>query len=115
MVASTEQKDPSSVAEVKSAADKVKWEKAMEAEMESLRSNEAWELVEPLPDYKIVGSKWIFKRKVDADGTVERFKARLVAQGCTQKFMLDYEETFSPVVCFESIRCFLALGALHKL
>ena len=67
-VASTEQQDPSSVAEAKSAPDKVKWEKPMEREMKSLHSNEVWE---PPPDRKVVGSKWIFKRKVDADGAVE--------------------------------------------
>ena len=49
-------------------------------EMDSLHSNKVWELVEPPADRKVVGSKWIFKRKVDADGTVERYKACLVAQ-----------------------------------
>ena len=76
----------------------------MKTEMESLWSkfNEVWELVEPPLNQKIIGSKWIFKHKVDADGTVEHYKARLVAQDCTQMFGLDYEETFSPVVQFES-------------
>ena len=77
---SSEQEDPSTVAEARSSPEKVKWEKAMEREMESLHSNGVWELVEPPLNRKIVGSKWIFKRKVDADGTVERYKARLVAQ-----------------------------------
>ena len=95
-MASTEQQDPSSVPEARSAPDKVKWEKAMR-EMKSLCSNEVWELVEPPPNRKVVGNKGIYKRKVDADGAVERYKARLVAQGCTQKFGLDYEETFSPL------------------
>ena len=114
-MASTQQQDPSSVAEAKSRPDKAKWENAMEREVESLHSNNVWELVEPPSNRKIVGSKWIFKRKVDADGAVERYKARLVAQGCSQKFGLDYEETFSPVVRFESIRSVVALGAQHKL
>ena len=68
---STEQQDPSSVAEDKSTPDEIKWEKAMEREIESFHSNEVWELVELPPNWKVVGSKWIFKRKVDADGAVE--------------------------------------------
>ena len=111
----TEEKDPTSVAEAKSASDNLEWEEAMRAEMESLHSNKVWELVMPPPNRKIVGSKWIFKRKVDADGTIERYKARLVAQGCTQFVGLDYEETFSPVVRFESIRFLLAMGTQNQL
>lgn len=109
---STEQQDPSSVAEAKSAPDKVKWEDAIEREMESLWSNEVSELVETPPNWKVIGSKYIFKWN---DGAVECYKAQLVVQGCTQKFGLDYEETFSPVVPFEFIRSVVALGAQHKL
>lgn len=114
-VAADEESDPSSVAEALSSHVKSKWEEAMDREMESLHSNEVWELVEPPPDRKIVGSKWIFRKKMDANGTVNRYKARLVAQGCSQRFGLDYEETFSPVVCFESVRSVIGLGAHHKL
>ena len=114
-IAFTEHTDPSSVSEARSAPDRLEWENAMETEMRSLLSNKVWELVEPPPNRKIVGSKWVFKRKIDADGIVECYKARLVAQGCTQKFGLDYEETFSPVIRFESIRFLLAVGAQHKL
>ena len=110
-----EQLDPVSVNEAKSSSDKLKWERAMEAEMKSLQANRVWELMELPPNRKVIGSKWIFKRKMNADGTLERYKARLVAQGCTQKFGLDYEETFSPVVLFESIRCVLAMATQHKL
>ena len=87
----------------------------MESKMKSLHLNGVWELVEPLLNRKIVGSKWVFKRKIDSNGNVEQYKDRLVIQGCTQKFGLDYEETFSPVVRFESVRCLLALGAQYKL
>ena len=83
--------------------------------MKSLLSNKVWELVKPPPNRKIVGSKWVFKLKIDTNGIVERYEARLLAQGCTQKFGLDYEETFRPVVRFESIRFLLAMGAQHKL
>ena len=58
--------------------------------------------MELLSDRTTVGSKWVFKLKTDADGKVERHKARLVAQEFTQKFGLDYDEMFCPVVRFES-------------
>ena len=70
-VALTEDHDPSSVAEAKSAPDAPEWEIAMEREMKSLHSNDVWELVDLPPDRRIVSSKWIFKRKIDANGAVE--------------------------------------------
>ena len=115
MLLSSEQQDPCSVAEAKSSYDHARWVKAMEREMQSLHRNKVWALVEPPPNRKVIGSKWVFKRKVNANGEVERHKARLVAQGFSQKYGLDYEETFSPVVRFESIRSVIALGAQHKL
>ena len=83
--------------------------------MESLHRNNVWDLVQLPSDRKVVGSKWVFKRKINANGDVECYKARLVAQGCTQRFGVDYEETFSPVVRFESIRMLMALGVQHNL
>ncbi len=83
--------------------------------MKSLYLNDVWELMEPPEDRKIIGSKWIFRKKVDTSGTVSRYKARLVAQGCSQKPGLDYEETFSPVVCFESIRSVISISVQKNL
>jgi len=80
--------------------------------MASLQANNVWKLVNPPPNRKVIGSKWTFKRKVNADRVVEHYKARL---GCNQKYGLDYEETFSPVVRFELVRVLLAIGAQHKL
>jgi hypothetical protein len=72
----------------------------MEKEMEPLHANKIWDLVEFPKDRKAVGSKWVFKLKVGADGWVEQHKAQLVAQGFSQKY---YDKTFSPVVRFESL------------
>ena len=87
----------------------------MDKEMESLRKNDVWELVELPKDRKAVGSKWVFKLKTDTNGYVERHKARLVAQGFSQKRSLDYDETFSPVIRFESLRTVIALAVQNGL
>ena len=75
----------------------------MQKEIQSLDENHVWDLVESPKDRQVVGTKWVFRRKVGENGVVERYKARLVAQGYSQKFGQDYEETFSPLVRFESI------------
>ena len=88
----------------------MQWINVMDKELGSLSANEVWDLVQLPEGRRIVGSKWIFKTKKDANGAVERYKARLVAQGCSQKYGQDYDETFSPVVRFESIRIVIALA-----
>ena len=82
----------------------------METEMKSLNENDVWDLVELPPGRKVVGSKWVFKKKTDS---VQRFKARLVAQGYTQKYGTDYDETFCPVVRQESLHLLIALSVQH--
>ena len=67
----------------------------METEMNSIH---VWDLVKLPPDRKAIGSKWALKKKTRDDGTIERYRARLVAQGFSQQPGLDYEETFCPVI-----------------
>nr|GEV41621.1 hypothetical protein [Tanacetum cinerariifolium] len=71
---------------------------AMNVEMQSMKENKVWNLVELPPNGKTIGSKWLFKKKTDMDGAVHTYKARLVAKGYTQTPGIDYEETFSTVV-----------------
>ncbi|GJW23287.1 ribonuclease H-like domain-containing protein [Tanacetum coccineum] len=74
------------------------WIDALNNEMAALLRNDTWEIVDLPKDRKAIGSKWIFKIKYKSSGEIDRYKARLVAQGFGQKERIDYEETFSPVV-----------------
>ena len=107
--------EPNTVDEVMSSSEKNHWLKAMEKEMESLDGNDVWELVELPEGQNPVGSKWVFKTKTNADGKIERYKARLVAQGFSQKFGSDYDETFCPVVRMESVRTLIAMSVQYGL
>ena len=86
------------------------WRAAMEQEYHALMHNETWTLVPPPPRVNIIDSKWVFKVKRHADGSIERYKARLVAGGFKQRQGLDYEDTFSPVVKPTTIRLLLSLA-----
>ncbi len=85
------------------------WKDAVKSEYESLMKNGTWQLVDLPPGRNLVGSKWIFKIKRNADDTINRYKARLVAQGFSQKEGSDYNEVFAPVAKYSSIRVLLAL------
>ena len=83
----------------------------MKEEMNSIKSNEIWELVELPNGAKAIGCKWVFKTKKDSLGNIERYKARLVAKGFTQKEGIDYTETFYPVFMKDSLLIIMALLA----
>ena len=90
------------------------WQKAMEAELEMIEKNETWELVKRPSDKPIVGVKWIFKVKLNLDGSVQKNKARLVAKGYTQKPGIDFNETFAPVARLDTVRTLIALAAQKR-
>ena len=80
-------------------------------EMISIEKNGTWEMVD-LPENKnVIGLKWIFKTKFAADGSLQKHKARLVAKGYAQQYGIDFEETFSPIARFETVRLVLTLVA----
>ncbi|XP_072053949.1 uncharacterized protein [Arachis hypogaea] len=96
------------------------WRKAIEAELTALEQNKTWIITSLPPGKNAVGCKWIFRTKFNPDGTIERHKARLVAQGFTQIPGVDYIDTFSPVVKMSTVRVLLTVAAaknwhLHQL
>ena len=86
----------------------------MDEELEQIEKNNTWELVPRPKDKNVIGTKLIFKNKLNENGEVIRNKARLVCKGYAQQEGIDFEETFSPVSRLEAIRMFLALSSFRK-
>ncbi|BBH09860.1 multidrug resistance-associated protein 9 [Prunus dulcis] len=87
------------------------WKKAMEDEITMIEKNNTWELVARPFDKPIIGVKWIYKTKLNLDGSVQKNKARLVAKGYSQKPGIDFNETFAPVARLDTVRALVALAA----
>ena len=86
------------------------WRQAMEEEFSALLGNNTWDLVPRPPAANIVSGKWVFKHKFHADGSLERYKARWVLRGFSQRPGIDFDETFSPVVKPATVRTVLTLA-----
>ena len=107
--------EPRTFNEAMSSSEAQFWKEAINSEIESILNNHIWELVDLSPGNKPLGSKWIFKRKMKADGTIDKYKARLVVKGFRQREGLDYFDTYSPVTRITSIRVLVALAAVYGL
>ena len=103
--------DPITYEEAVSCPQSELWLEAMRDEIQSMRHNGVWELIELPERQRPIGCKWVYKTKRDSKGKVEKFKARLVAKGFTQREGVDYEATFSPVSSKDSFRVIMALVA----
>ncbi|KAG8477669.1 hypothetical protein CXB51_027663 [Gossypium anomalum] len=87
------------------------WKQAMVDEIAMIEKNQTWELVPRPAKKKVIGVKWVYRAKQNADGSLNKLKARLVVKGFSQKYGLDYLETFAPVARLDSIRLLVALAA----
>jgi hypothetical protein len=88
------------------------WKIAIENELQSLRDNRTWIVVEEPAKVKPLLSRFVFKLKLDADGAIERYKARLVARGYQQVEGINYQDTFSPVMDMTTARIIFAFGVI---
>ncbi|KAI1008055.1 hypothetical protein K3495_g167 [Podosphaera aphanis] len=91
------------------------WKEAIEEEIRALTMNQIWEGIVAPADANLISTKWVFTVKLKPDGSLDRFKARLVARGFTQRFGTDYKETFAPTVQIATFRAFLAICAVEDL
>ncbi|KAG8472627.1 hypothetical protein CXB51_034316 [Gossypium anomalum] len=87
------------------------WENAMVEEISTLNKNGTWELVPKLFDANLITCKWVYRLKKKVNGTIDRYKARLVAHGFSQQYGQDYDETFSPIARMTTVRAIISLAA----
>ena len=91
------------------------WSEGMKSEIDSLYENETWTLEQLPAGRNAIPCKWVYKVKHNADGSVNRFKARLVIKGYSQRKGVDYDQTFSPVARISSIRALISVAATEKM
>ena len=109
------QGDPTSLEEALSSLDSRFWKEAISDEIDSIISNNTWKLVDLPPGCKTIGCKWVLGRKLKPNGSIEKFKARLVTKGFKQKEDIDFFVTFSLVTKVTSIRLLIVIAAIHNL
>ena len=109
------EEDPRTYGEAMASRDVAFWKEAIQDEIDSIMQNNTWKLTDLPLGCKPLGSKWIFKRKMKVDGSIDKFKARLVIQGFRQKEGIDFFDTYAPVARISTIRLLLALAAIHNL
>jgi hypothetical protein len=86
-----------------------KWKEAMDQEFATLQKNRTWHLVPANQGQNLIDCKWVYKIKYKADDTVDRYKVRLVAKGFKQRYGIDYEDTFNPLVKMATVRIVLSI------
>lgn len=107
-------RDPKTYKEAINSENAEEWQEAIREELQSIEQNETWELADLPKHRKAIGSKYVFKTKTDSNGAVIRRKARLVAQGFSQKYGVDYDEVFAPVARSTTFRMLMSIAGARK-
>ena len=108
-------KEPLTLSQALSSAQKQEWSNSTKQEYDSLIENKTWELVQLPSGKKALSNKWVFRVKYNANGTIEKYKSRLVVKGYLQREGIDYDEIFSPVIRLEALRLMLAIATIQDL
>ena len=108
--------EPKTYAEAIESADAERWIDGIVSELASLAKNNTWKVIQELPPRcKALGSKWVFKVKRNADGSIAQYKARLVVKGYEQCEGIDYDETFASVAKFSIIHLLLSIAVIDDM
>jgi len=90
------------------------WQQAMDEELSALHKTDTWDLVPLLPNKSVVGCLCVYKIKTNSDGSIKRYKARLVAKRYSQQYGMDYEETFAPVAKMTAIHTLIVIASIRQ-
>ena len=115
LLCKTADPDIVAISEVKDSEEWPHWEAAIKKEIRSLEDNETWTVTSLPEGRKAIGCRFVLKRKRNGSGKIESYKARLVAQGYSQKEGVDYTETFAPVTQFTTIMLLINIAAAYDL
>ena len=107
--------EPHTFKEVVNSSESLMWKEVIQSEIDFILQSHTLELVDLPPGCKPLSSKWVFKRKRKVDGSIDKYKARLVIKGYRKTEGLDYFDTYSPVTGINFIRMVLAIVALRNL
>ena len=102
--------EPTTFEEAVSGPDQVHWRRAIDAELASMKLRDVFRAAKLPNGQRAIDTKWVFKINRKADGSLEKYKTRLVAKGFCQKYGIDYTETFFPVVKYVTIRMVIAIA-----
>ncbi|KAL0430542.1 UNVERIFIED_CONTAM: Retrovirus-related Pol polyprotein from transposon TNT 1-94 [Sesamum radiatum] len=114
-VTSNIEDDPITFKDAMASSEAKQWKEAVKSEVDSIVPNGTWKLVDLPPGCTTIGCKWIFKKKLKPDGSVDKFKARLVANGFKQKEGIDNFDTYYPLARLTTIRVLIALASVYSL